>query len=307
MNKVGLIGLGKMGQLYAGHLLKAFGKIEVYDIDAKRCTPFVKLGARRCDSARELAQRSSIILLALPSPSATEEAILGHDGLLAGAKRETIVVDVSTVGPETSKRMYEITRKKGVSYLDAPVSGGAPGGAGTDGARKATLTFMIGGDKKAFKKCLPTLKALGKTFYYLGPSGTGSTVKLLSNLVSGIANLVIAEAFLIGTAAGISPNVLFKVFDQTDADSYLLKEYMLPRFLNKNYEPGFKVDLQYKDHRLAGELAQRLGVPALFNDLALEVYQMLRASGFGQKDFTSAVRFWERLTGLDYYKLAKKR
>ena len=141
------------------------------------------------------------------------------------------------------------------------MSGGAPGGAGTDGARAATISFMVGGDADAFERAKPTLAILGKRWFYLGPSGTGSTVKLISNLMAGLHNLVASEAFVLGAAAGIEPETLLEVFDGTDAKSFWLTDYFAPRVRRRDFEPGFSVDLQYKDHRLASDLGRQLGVP----------------------------------------------
>ena len=302
MPEIGLVGAGVIGQLYALNLLKAYKEIDIYDIDEQRARTLEEKGARCMTSAKGLAEDSEMIVMALPSPSAVEAAVTGPEGLLAGAKAGAIILDLSTIDPGTSIRMYDLAKEGGVSYLDAPVSGGAPRGAGTEGARHATITFMVGGDKDAFDRARPVMEVLGKKLFYLGPSGTGSTVKLLSNLISGLNNLIVAEAFVLGAAAGIGPETLLEVFNETDADSYFLREYIAPRIQRRDFDPGFSVDLQYKDLRLTGELAQRLGVPLLFNELALQVYQMMRAQGLGQKDLVEAIRFWGRLSDADIYK-----
>jgi 3-hydroxyisobutyrate dehydrogenase-like beta-hydroxyacid dehydrogenase len=175
------------------------------------------------------------------------------------------------------------------------------GGAGTDGARAATISFMVGGDREAYQRAIPLMEILGRRHFYLGPSGTGSTVKLISNLIAGLHNLVASEAFVLGAAAGIAPDTLLEVFDGTDAKSFWLTDYFAPRIERRDFEPGFSVDLQYKDHRLASELGRRLGVPLLFNDLAVGVYQAMRAQGLGGKDLVESVNFLGRLSGADIY------
>lgn len=299
---MGLIGLGIIGRLYAVNLLKEYQKIHVYDIDPGRASSLTSKGAVPMDTAKAVAEASEVVVLALPSPEAVEAAMTSPEGLLAGARSGVTIVDLSTIGPDTAVSMYQVAKERGVGYLDAPISGGAPKGAGTEGARNATVTFMVGGDRDAFEKAKPVMQVLGEKYFYLGPSGTGSTVKLLSNLVSGLINLVTAEAFSLGAASGISPETLLQVFDETDADSYFLREYIAPRISRKDFEPGFSVDLQYKDHRLAGELGQKLGVPLLLNNQAVQIYQMLRARGLGGKDVVEAIRFWGSLSGVDIYK-----
>lgn len=299
--KLGLVGLGAIGQIYAEHLLAANRQLYVYDQVAARMQNAVEQGAAATASARELAAQSDIMVLALPSPEAVESVMSGENGILAGAPRGALVLDVSTIDPATSVKMYRAAKERGVSYLDAPVSGGAPGGAGTDGARNATISFMVGGDEDAFERAKPIMAMLGKRWFYLGAAGRGSTVKLISNLMAGLHNLVATEAFVLGAACGIAPETLLEVFDGTDAKSFWLTDYFAPRILRKDFEPGFSVDLQYKDHRLAGELGQKLKVPLLFNDLAMHFYQMMRAQGLGGKDLVESVNFWGQIAGADIY------
>jgi 3-hydroxyisobutyrate dehydrogenase-like beta-hydroxyacid dehydrogenase len=303
--RIGLVGLGVIGQLYAGHLIAARGALVAYDLVPERLQAAVGLGATAATSAKGVAEACDVILVALPNPPAVLSAMLGEDGVLAGARSGTMVIDVSTVDPDTSRQVYAAARDRGVDYLDAPVSGGAPGGAGTDGARAATISFMVGGDPDVFERAKPTLAILGKRWFYLGPSGMGSTVKLISNLMAGLHNLVASEAFVLGAAAGIEPETLLEVFDGTDAKSFWLTDYFAPRVRRRDFKPGFSVDLQYKDHRLASDLGRQLGVPLLFNDLAVGVYQAMRASGLGDYDLVESVRFLGGLAGTDIYEVRR--
>jgi 3-hydroxyisobutyrate dehydrogenase-like beta-hydroxyacid dehydrogenase len=298
---LGQVGLGVIGQLYAGHLIDARGALVVHDLVPERVRQAVGLGATAAASARAVAEACDVILIALPAPPAVLAALLGDDGILGGARPGTLVIDVSTVDPGTSRRIWAAARERGVDYLDAPVSGGAPGGAGTDGARAATISFMVGGDPDAFERAKPTMAILGDRWFYLGASGMGSTVKLISNLMAGLHNLVASEAFVLGAAAGIEPETLLDVFDGTDAKSFWLTDYFAPRIRRRDFQPGFSVDLQYKDHRLASDLARELGVPLLFNDLAIGVYQAMRAGGLGGRDLVESVRFLGGLSGADIY------
>ncbi len=298
---LGLIGLGAIGQIYAGHLLKANGALGVYDVAAPKLKQAEALGATPAASARDLAARCDFIILSLPSPEAVGAALLGPEGVLEGAQPGALIIDTSTIDPETCERMYRAAQERGVDYIEAPVSGGEPGGAGTDGARAANISFMVGGDREAFERARPVMSILGKRFFHLGPAGSGSTVKLISNLMAGLHNLVATEAFVLGAAAGFSPETLLEVFDGTDARSFWLTEYFAPRIRRKDFEPGFSVDLQYKDHRLAADLARKLKVPLLLNDIAVQTYQMLRAQGLGGKDLVETVNFWGRLANADIY------
>jgi 3-hydroxyisobutyrate dehydrogenase-like beta-hydroxyacid dehydrogenase len=298
---LGQIGLGVIGQLYVGHLVKARGSLVVYDTTPERVAEAVAQGATAARSAQSVGESATQILVALPAPEAVKAALLGPAGLLAYLAPGSLILDVSTVDPDTSREIQAIAAERGIAYLDAPVSGGMKGGAGTDGARAGTISFMVGGEREAYERAIPLMEILGRRHFYLGPAGTGSTVKLISNLMAGLHNLVASEAFVLGAAAGITPDTLLEVFDGTDAKSFWLTEYFAPRIERRDFEPGFSVDLQYKDHRLASELGRRLGVPLLLNDLATGVYQAMRAQGLGGKDLVESVNFLGRLSGADIY------
>lgn len=299
--RVGLIGLGSIGRILGEHLLRAFGQVAVFDIDTWRSRAMVEMGATDARSCKDVGQQSEIVVMSLPSPGAVEVAVCGGEGLLAGLPPGGIIVDLSTVDPITSKRMHEAAHQRDVSYLDAPISGGEPMSCGTDGARAANITFMVGGDEEAFERAKPVMSVLGKHFIYLGPSGAGSTVKLISNMASGIYALVFAEAFVLGAAAGFTPEALLEVFRRTDAKSFFMTDYLVPRLLRRDYDPGFSVTLQLKDHRLAAELGHDLGVPLLLNQLAVQYYEMMSAQGRANRDVAEAVRFLGDLCQVDVY------
>ena len=298
---IGQIGLGAIGAIYAGHLLRAGVSLVVHDIDAARTADAQRIGATTAASPAELAAQVEVILVALPSPEADRASLLSDRGALAAARAGSLVIDVSTIDPHTARTLYAAAKACKVDYIEAPVSGGEPGGAGTDGAKAANVSFMVGGDAEAFERAKPVMSLLGKRFFHLGPAGRGSTVKLISNHIAGLHNLVAAEAFTLGAAAGIAPDTLLEVFDGTDAKSFWLTEYFAPRLRRRDFEPGFSVDLQYKDHRLAEDLGRELKVPLPFNALAIQVYQMLRAKGLGGKDLVEAVNFMGELANTDIY------
>ncbi len=299
MPTIGLVGLGVIGQIYAKNLIRAFGPICVYDTVRERMDEAVGLGGVESESAAEVARASEMVVLALPNPEAVRSAMEGEEGLLGGARAGTVIVDLSTIDPKTAVEMYEKARAVGVDYLDSPISGGQPGRAGTDGARAANVTFMVSGDRAAFERAKPIMEALGEKFFFLGEAGTGTKVKLLSNFVSGMVNLISAEAFALGAAAGIDAKTLMDVFDETDADCYFMQNYVRPRVERGDFEPGFSIDLQYKDLRLMSEWAREEGIPAPINDLGVQLYQMARAAGLGGKDLVESVNYWARVSGVD--------
>ena len=295
--RVGLIGLGAIGSIYAGHLLAAKGALAVHDLDAGKAG--AAAGATAHASPASLAAVTEVIVLALSNPAAVAAVLEGDDGVLSNARRGALVVDLSTIDPPSCRRFHAAARARGVGYIEAPVSGGEPGGAGTDGARAANVSFMVGGERADFERAKPVLSLLGKRFFHLGPAGAGATVKLISNHIAGLNNLVCAEAFVLAAAAGVAPETLFEVFDGTDAKSFWMTHYFAPRVRSRDFEPGFSVDLQHKDHRLAGDLGRVLEVPLPLNDLALELYAAMRAAGLGGKDLVEAVNFLGARAGAD--------
>ena len=289
---VGLLGLGALGEIFCGHLARAFPAPRVFDLDgAKVAGAAQRDGALATASARELAAGCDVVVVSLPDPAAVTAALTGDDGLLGGARRGAVVLDTSTVSPEASRAMHAAAATRGVDYLDAPVSGGEPFQTGVDGARAATMTFMVGGDADAFERAQPVMEALGRFWFLLGPSGSGSAVKLVSNLCAGIHALVAAEAFTLGAACGFSPERLLEVFEHTDAKSFFMTDYVAPRVARGDVAPGFTVELQLKDHRLAAELGHEQRVPLPLNALAIDAWQRLRAAGRGGNDVTDAVFF----------------
>lgn len=296
---IGQLGLGVIGRLYAGHLITRHGEVLAFDIVPERVAEAVAAGAIGVDSARELGERAGTVVVSLPNPPAVRDAMTGPDGLLAGMSAGGLVIDTSTIDPDTSRAMHALATDRGIGYLDAPVSGGEPMSAGMDGARKGNMTFIVGGDAADFERAIPTMALLGKRWFHCGPSGAGSTVKLISNLMAGLHNLVAAEAFVLGAAAGFSPAQLLEVFDGTDARSYHLTDYAAPRLARRDFEPGFSIDLQAKDHRLAGDLGRSLGVPLPLNDLAIALYEAMQSAGIGSKDIVEAFNHFGRAAGGD--------
>ena len=187
LHHVGLIGLGNIGMHYAERLLKASDTLTVHDGDPNRIEVIVEAGARAARSSRELAELSETIVLALPSPQSVEKALLGEGGVLVAERKRLLIVDASTIDPDTSGRLYDAAKSRGHDYLEAPMSGGEPGGAGQSGAKAGTVTFIVGGDRPAFEAApAPVFDALGRHAIHVGPIGTGNLVTLISNLIAGL-------------------------------------------------------------------------------------------------------------------------
>jgi 3-hydroxyisobutyrate dehydrogenase-like beta-hydroxyacid dehydrogenase len=291
---IGLLGLGAIGQHYRDHLLKRFGALHVYDRDPTAMDGARDAGARPVDSAAALGAACDIVVVSLPNPDAVRDALAGPEGLLGGIRPGSVILDTSTVSPETNREMDALARERSAYYLDAPVSGAEPLQGGEDGARAASLTFMCGGDEEGYTRAAPVMDALGAHRFHLGPAGSGSTVKLISNLCSGIYVQVVAEAFALGAACGFDVERLVEVFRLTDAKCYMMTDYVLPRLRRGALDPGFTVELQLKDHRLANELGETHGVALPMNAAATRLWEAMAAGGEGRRDITAAIPFAQR-------------
>jgi 3-hydroxyisobutyrate dehydrogenase len=287
--RIGVIGLGVLGTIFARHLEQAGARLAVHDVRAEQEDPFRAKHNIIADSAKALAETSDIIVLSLPNPAAVDAVFDGPNGLLQANLRGRLIIDTSTVAPETNERFAQRVAELGGTYIDAPVSGAEPMQGGADGAEAASLTFMVGGPAEAFARARPVFQVLGKFWFHLGVAGAGTRVKLISNLCSGLYTLVAAEAFALGAAIGVAPETLLDVFRRTDAKSYAMTDYLLPRALSGRLEPGFSVNLQLKDHRLAADMAATLGADAPMNDLAVRLFAQASSRGRGELDVSSVV------------------
>ena len=286
--RVGLLGVGTLGSIFADRLLDAGVELALFDVDDRRVAPFVDRGARAATSAIDLAVDIDIVLVSLPDPVATSRAVLGHSGVLAACRRGMLMVDTSTIDPASAREVARDAADRGVDYVEAPLSGGDEEGSGVDAARAGATTFICGGLAPAVDRARPLLQLLGRHVLHVGAAGDGATAKLVSNHLAGLHNLVAAEALAVGGAAGLSLETMLAVLRHTDAQSYWLFNYLAPRLARRDFDDGFSIDLQHKDHRLFGELAAQHGVAAPLNSLALELYAAMQNDGLGRKDLTEA-------------------
>lgn len=299
--KLGQIGIGALGQHFAARFLKAFGQVLVHDVDRGKVLALEARGATAAASSRALAAESDIVLLSLPSPGAVRSVMLGDDGVLAGARPDTLVIDTSSIDPLTVETVHAAANARGVRYLEAPLTSAAPGSPGIEAARNGTFTVLIGGEVADFERGRPVLDLIGETLIHLGPAGSASVMKLISNSIAEIYTLAVAEGLAVAAAAGFSAERTLEVLSQSVARGYVLDEDLRPRVMARDFEPGFTVDLIYKDMRLAGELAQRLRVPMLLNGVTLEVFQALRAKGRGHMDHNEVVNLIAEQAGVDIH------
>ncbi len=286
--KIGFIGLGVMGKRMAKRFHDEGYNIKVFDVMKAALDEFKKLGVKTGSSPGDVAAETDVIFMSLPNSQVVTNVVVGKDGILSKARQGTIIVDLSSITPKAIKDIYKKTISKGVEVLDAPVSGGSAG------AKAGTLTIMVGGKKKVLEKVEHLLKVIGKTIYHVGDVGAGDSVKLVNNLLLGANMVAVAEALVLGVKAGLNPEIIFDVITNSSGNSYALKA-KYPKFISQgNFEPGFMVDLQYKDLQLAVETAKDLGIPLLMGNMAQQIFDIAKAERLGQKDISSVINLYEK-------------
>ena len=291
--EIGFIGLGAMGIHMARNLVKAGFPLTVYDVNPQPVKDLVSLGAKEAKSSAEAAKGVEVVITMLPQDEQVKEVALGPKGVLEGAKPGTVFIDMSSIAPHTSKQVAAEAQKKGVKFLDAPVSGG------TGGAEKATLTIMVGGDKALVDEHMEILQVMGKTIYHVGDVGMGETVKMVNQMLVGINLAGIVEALVMGTKLGVAPEVLYKIIRASSGNSFMLDSRVPNFILAGNFtQPGFAVDLLRKDLGLSLESAKINKVPLYMTSQAYQVFTRASAEGLGKKDMASVVELMEKTAGV---------
>ncbi len=276
----------------AANLLNAGFKLIVYDISNDAIDRIVAMGAEVGLNSADVASKSDAVLTSLPSPDALEQVVLGKNGVLEGAREGTILISTDTVLPETIYKILERVNKKGVSVLDAPVSGGP------HGAKAGTLTVMVGGEKENFERCLPIFKAIGKNIHHVGSSGAGCVAKLINNLCSFANTAAVCEGFVLGVKAGIDPKILYQVLLTSTGRSYAL-EHKIPNQIAKgNFEAGFSIKIATKDLALITALGRAHTVPLFVTNAVEQLFELAKAKGLSEKDHVAIVTVLEEIAGV---------
>lgn len=284
---VGFIGLGKMGRPMTRHLLDAGFAVTVHSRTRATVDELVAAGARPASTPAELSRASDVILTCLTNTPSVEEVYFGRHGLIEAARPGQILVDHGTVSPTTSRQCAEGARAHGADFLDAPVSGGPAG------ATAGTLTIMVGGNEETFERARPVFEAMGKNVRRVGPTGSGSTIKLANQLLVAIHTAAAAEAMVLGTKAGADPAVMLDVLRTSFGGSAMLGRNV-PMMLERNFAAGTSVNVVLKDLGLIDGLSNELNVRTLLGSIAGQVFREGRALGLGDDDMAGLVRVLER-------------
>ena len=289
--KIGFIGLGIMGKPMALNLLNAGFKVTVYNRTASKTEQLVSHGAEKADSPRRVAEKSTVIITIVSDTPDVEEVILGKNGVIEGIRPDSVVIDMSTISPEATRRIAERLQEKRSYMLDAPVSGGE------QGAIDGILSIMVGGEVEIFDRCQPILQTMGKNIIHVGSSGMGQTVKLVNQILVAGTLCAIAEALLFAQKSGVDLEKAIDAVKGGAASSWQLVN-LAPRIIKRDYQPGFMIDLMQKDLNLVMRTADEMKVPLPVTSLVHQMYYSLQSAGEGKSGTQALVKALEYLTGI---------
>lgn len=288
--RIGFIGLGIMGQGMAANLLKAGFELTVWNRTIVRMQDIVAQGAHAGANPADVATRSDIIVICVSDTPDVQDVILGEQGVIHGARPGALVIDCSTISPQATRELAATLSEKGIRMLDAPVSGGS------EGAAKGTLSIMVGGERDQFERALPVLQAMGKAITHVGGHGAGQTVKLVNQVLVVGNCIAMCEALLFAQAGGVDLQKTYNAISQGAAGSWMFTN-RAPQIMQRDWRPGFTIDLQQKDLRLVLEAADELGVPLLITSLISQLYRTLQLRGLGNEGNHALIKALENLAG----------
>ncbi|AUI58504.1 2-hydroxy-3-oxopropionate reductase [Amycolatopsis sp. BJA-103] len=292
MTKLGFIGLGIMGGPMAGHLVAAGHEVSGFDTNADALVRLEAAGGRAANGITDAVAGTEVVITMLPNHPQVEAVVLAAGGVLESAKPGTLLIDMSTIRPETSIEVAERAGEREIRVLDAPVSGGQAG------AEQASLSIMAGGDDADFAAALPILEAVGKTIVHVGPHGAGQVVKAANQLVVGGTYGLIAEAIVLLEASGVDAGVGLDVLAGGLAGSRIL-ELKRKSMVAREFAPGFRIDLHHKDMGIALAAARQADVALPITGLVAQLVAAGRAMGHGSLDHSALLKVVEALSGAE--------
>lgn len=286
--KLGFIGLGIMGKGMVHNLLKNGFDVCVWNRTASKVDEFVAAGATVGSSPADVASKCDIVFICVSDTPDVEAVVMGDSGVIEGVKSGALVVDHSTISPQTSRDIAAKLNEKGVQMLDAPISGG------NEGAAKGTLSIMIGGAAEQVERAMPYLQAMGKTITHVGDQGAGQSAKLVNQILVIGTMVSMGEAMLFAQASGLDLEKTLDAVSGGAAGSWTLTNRG-PQVAKRDWRPGFTIDLQQKDLRLVLEAADQMGMPAMTTSLAFNLYRTLQTLGLGHEGNHAIVKALENM------------
>jgi 3-hydroxyisobutyrate dehydrogenase len=289
--RIGWIGTGVMGRWMCQHLMSKGYSATVYNRSKEKAQPLLEAGASYADTPKAVAERSDVVFAIVGFPKDVREVFLGTQGSLAGSKSGTVLVDMTTSEPSLAREIFEAAKTKGVSAVDAPVSGGDVG------AKNAALSIMVGGDAAIVESIRPLFECMGKTIVYQGPAGAGQHTKMVNQILIAGTMVGVCEALLYGFKSGLDMETVFKSVAVGAAGSKAL-EVLGPRILKRDFEPGFYVEHFIKDMGIALAEAERMNIALPGLGVVKQLYEAVRAQGWGRKGTQALMLALEHLSNV---------
>jgi 2-hydroxy-3-oxopropionate reductase len=290
--RIGLIGLGLMGNPMGHNLLKAGYELTVYNRTQSKTAELAAAGASVAVSPADCAREVDIVISCVSDSPDVEAIALGPNGIIEGLRPGMLYIDMSTIAPAVSRRIYDRFKSLGCSALDAPVSGG------DIGAKAGTLSIMVGGDGEAFDRALPLFQVLGKNIVHVGDAGAGQVTKACNQIVVALTVQAVAEALTLAKKSGVDPAKVREALLGGFGQSRVMEVHGA-KMLDGNFEPGFKLDLFRKDMNLVLQTARELGLPLMGSHQVVPLMDALIAGGGGDRDFISVLTLYEKLANLE--------
>lgn len=288
--KIAFIGLGIMGSPMAANLVKAGHHVTGYNLTRPPVDALVAVGGHGASGIAEAVRDAEVVITMVPADPQVEQVVLGEGGVLEHARPGTLLIDMSSITPQTSIKVEAAARAKGVRTLDAPVSGGEAG------AVEAVLSIMVGGAAEDFAEARPLFDALGTTVVHVGPSGAGQTVKAANQLIVAVNIQVLAEAVVFLENAGVDLAAALEVLGGGLAGSTVL-DRKKANMLDREFAPGFRIDLHHKDMGIVTDAARAVGAALPVGAVVAQLVASARANGDGSLDHSALLRGVERLSG----------
>lgn len=293
--QIGFIGLGIMGRGMVANLLKHGFAVHVWNRTASRADALVEQGAIWAENPAAVAAQSDIICVCVSDTPDVEAVLFGDQGVGSGAKAGALVIDMSTISPQATRDFARRLAERQIAMIDAPVSGGS------EGAANGTLSIMVGGSAEDVARAMPVLQAMGKTITHVGALGDGQTVKLANQILVVGNTLAMCEALLFAQASGVDLEKMLEAVRPGAAGSWMLSNRG-PQILNRDWRPGFTIDLQQKDLRLVLDAADSVAAPALATSLIFNLYRTLQQRGLGAEGNHALIKALEQLAGIEVAK-----
>jgi 3-hydroxyisobutyrate dehydrogenase len=296
LEKIGFIGLGVMGAWMCKNLLKAGYTVNVWNRTPSKMKEQISEGAVPCNSPKEVAEKSDIIIIMVGDGPDVEEVVLSPSGVIEGVVSGSVVIDMSSTLPAAERHVAAILEKKGIEMLDAPVSGGEVG------AREAALSIMVGGHKETYEKCLPVLSVLGRKITYMGESGSGQATKLCNQVICALHIQAVCESLILGAKLGLDLERLLAVVTAGYGNSRILED-LGPKMIKKDFKPGFRMRHQLKDLKNALATATTANLPMPCTSLTYQLFESVAAMGLQESGTQVSIQVMEKLA---QYKLEEK-